>query len=304
MESPPFNMDDLFDIVTRLNSSSLPEHVDKDASTTRKSATRLIRRLESLLFPSTHPWEESPGSVSMVKQIELLGTIIWDLTQQIHRTEISAGSPSHPSSKDSLRAAFNAAQTFAAQLPDIRRILQTDITAAYDGDPAATSFHEVAATYPGFYAIMVYRLAHQLYQQHIPVLPRLMTEIAHSQTGIDIHPGACIGTHFFIDHGTGVVIGETTLVGSHVTLYQGVTLGALNFPRDAQGKIIRGEKRHPTIEDFVVIYSGATILGGTTVIGSHSVIGGNVWLTESVPEYSRVLIHPNVSLRSKKPMHC
>ena len=174
-------------------------------------------------------------------------------------------------------------------LPAVRRILATDVRAAFDGDPAARSTDEVIFAYPGLYAITVYRLAHRLHQLEVPLLPRLMTEYAHSLTGIDIHPGATIGERFVIDHGTGVVIGETTEIGDNVRIYQGVTLGALSLPRDA-GERLRGKKRHPTLEDDVIVYSGATILGGDTVIGARSVIGGNVWLTESVPPDTRVIL--------------
>lgn len=179
---------------------------------------------------------------------------------------------------------------FLEKIPGLRHALATDVIAAYDGDPAAKGYDEIIFSYPCIFTIMVYRLAHELHIQGIPLLPRIMTEFAHSETGIDIHPGAQIGNYFFIDHGTGVVIGETTVIGQNVKLYQGVTLGALSFPKDEEGHIIRGKKRHPTIEDEVVIYSGATVLGGDTVIGKGSVIGGNVWLTHSVPPRTKVLI--------------
>ena len=174
-------------------------------------------------------------------------------------------------------------------IPSLRRILATDVRAAYDGDPAAKSHDEIIFSYPGIFAITVYRVAHKLFELGVPLLPRIMTEHAHSITGIDIHPGATIGESFVIDHGTGVVIGETTKIGKNVRIYQGVTLGALSLPKDA-GKRFRGKKRHPTIEDDVIIYSGATILGGDTVIGARSVIGGNVWITESVPPDTRVMM--------------
>jgi len=174
-------------------------------------------------------------------------------------------------------------------LPEVRAMLASDVRAAFQGDPAAKSYDEIIFSYPGLLAITIYRVAHQLWEQGIPFIPRIMTEYAHSRTGIDIHPGAHIGESFFIDHGTGVVIGETTEIGNRVRLYQGVTLGALSLPRDA-GAQLRDQKRHPTIEDDVIIYSGATILGGETVIGARSVIGGNVWLTESVPPDTRVII--------------
>jgi serine O-acetyltransferase len=176
------------------------------------------------------------------------------------------------------------------KLPRIREMLDDDVQAAYDGDPAAKSFDEIIFAYPGFYAITVHRIAHELFVQEVPLLPRLLSEIAHSKTGIDIHPGAHIGRSFFIDHGTGVVIGETTEIGREVKIYQGATLGALSFPKDACGSLIRGVKRHPTLEDNVTVYAGATILGGDTVIGKGSVIGGSVWLTHSVPEATKVVI--------------
>ncbi len=176
------------------------------------------------------------------------------------------------------------------QLPELRRILALDVQAAYDGDPACKSLDEVIFCYPGLEAVTVYRLAHLLHELGVPLIPRMMTEWAHSRTGIDIHPGATIGHHFFIDHGTGVVIGETTEIGHRVKLYQGVTLGALSFPTDEQGNLVRGTKRHPTIEDRVVIYANATVLGGQTVIGHDSVIGSSVWLTWSVPPHTTVTL--------------
>lgn len=171
---------------------------------------------------------------------------------------------------------------FLKKLPDIRMVLEHDVQAAFEGDPAAKGHHEIIFCYPGIEAISIYRLAHQLLLLGIPLIPRMMTEYAHSKTGIDIHPGARIGPRFFIDHGTGVVIGETCDIGVNVKLYQGVTLGALSFPRDSSGNIIRGKKRHPTLEDDVVVYANATILGGDTIVGKGTVIGSNVWLTQSV----------------------
>ena len=182
--------------------------------------------------------------------------------------------------------------SFRARIPEVRRLLETDISAAYEGDPAATCRMEVVMAYPGLYAVTVHRLAHELYKLKVPIIPRIMSEYAHSKTGIDIHPGATIGEHFFIDHGTGVVIGETTVIGRNVRLYQGVTLGGLSFDKDANGVLVKGLKRHPNIEDNVVIYANATILGGGTTIGHDSEIGGNVWIKDSVPPYSRVYNKP------------
>lgn len=176
------------------------------------------------------------------------------------------------------------------RLPVLREWLAEDVEAAYLGDPAAHDHDEVILSYPCIQAILVHRIAHDLFTRGVPLIPRIMAEYVHGRTGIDIHPGARIGRRFFIDHGTGVVIGETTVIGDNVKLYQGVTLGALSFPKDADGLLVRHVKRHPTIEDDVVIYAGATILGGETVIGRGSVIGGNVWLTRSVEPYSKVVI--------------
>ena len=180
-----------------------------------------------------------------------------------------------------------AACAFMDSLCDIAKTLNTDIQAAYEGDPAARSNEEILLAYPAFEAISIFRLAHRLFELQVPLLPRMMTEYAHQLTGIDIHPGAVIGDYFFIDHGTGVVIGETTIIGDHVKIYQGVTLGALSL---RAGQKLKGTKRHPTIEDDVTIYSGASVLGGDTVIGEGSVIAGNTFVTESVPPHSRVLL--------------
>jgi len=174
-------------------------------------------------------------------------------------------------------------------IPSIRKTLATDVRAVYEGDPAAKSYDEIIFSYPGIFAMTVFRVAHKLFELQVPLLPRIMTEHAHGLTGIDIHPGADIGERFVIDHGTGVVIGETTVIGKNVRIYQGVTLGALSLPKDA-GELLRGKKRHPTIENDVIVYSGATILGGDTVIGARSVIGGNVWITKSVPPDTKVIM--------------
>jgi len=186
--------------------------------------------------------------------------------------------------------AADVVAAFLERLPAVMDLIAADVTAAYEGDPAATCLEEIVLAYPGVKAIFTYRLAHLLHALGVPLVPRIMTEFAHNETGVDIHPGAAIGREFFIDHGTGVVIGETTVIGDRVKLYQGVTLGALSFPRDGEGAVVRGTKRHPTLEDEVVVYAGATILGGGTVVGRGSVIGGNVWLTTSVPPGSRVTL--------------
>jgi serine O-acetyltransferase len=183
------------------------------------------------------------------------------------------------------RAAEQLCDDFLAKLPEARALLASDVDATFEGDPAAFDRNEIISSYPGIFAITVYRLAHILYEKEIPLIPRIMSEYAHSKTGIDIHPGALIGHHFMIDHGTGVVIGQTTVIGNYVKIYQGVTLGGLST---RGGQELRGVKRHPTIEDRVTIYSGASILGGETVIGAESVIGGNAFITKPVPPRTRV----------------
>ncbi len=181
---------------------------------------------------------------------------------------------------------------FLTRLPSLRDLLLEDVQAAYDGDPAATNLDEVILAYPGLLAVTVYRIAHELHEMGIPLLPRMMTEWAHSVTGCDIHPGARIGPRFFIDHATGVVVGETSVIGSDVKLYQGVTLGAISHPKDERGRVIRNMKRHPTAESGVTVYANATVLGGETVLGAGSVVGGGVFLTKSVPAGARVAMKP------------
>lgn len=196
----------------------------------------------------------------------------------------------------------NLSRLYAGQLlgrvPAIRECLKTDVQAAFEGDPAAKSFEEIVISYPYITAIAIHRVAHELYKMQVPLIPRIMNEYAHSRTGIDIHPGATIGKYFFIDHGTGVVIGETAVIGDHVKLYQGVTLGALSFPRDEMGQIIRDRKRHPTLEDNVTVYAEATILGDI-IVGKNAVIGGNVWIREAVPPGTVVAISQPESLYQK-----
>ena len=179
---------------------------------------------------------------------------------------------------------------FLERLPDIRRLLDSDAQAAYDGDPAAKSIDEIIFCYPGLEAITIHRIAHELYKLDVPLIPRVLSEWSHANTGIDIHPGAEIGPYFFIDHGTGVVIGETCEIAAHVKIYQGVTLGALSFAHDDEGRLVRNSKRHPTIEEHVVLYANATVLGGDTTVGAHSVIGASVSLTKSVPPHTQVTI--------------
>ena len=235
----------------------------------------------------------------MIRLLELLRSILYpdvfDELEEEH-TEADLEAMARQQLLEVLRRVYqeppkyeDVADALFARLPAIRETLETDIQAGYEGDPAATCPEEVMLAYPAFEAISIFRIAHELYLLKVPMLPRMMTEYAHSLTGIDIHPGATIGRSFFIDHGTGVVIGETTVIGEHVKLYQGVTLGAKSFAVQADGTLVKGNKRHPNIGSNVVIYAGATILGGDTYIGDNCVIGGNVWLTHSVEPGKRVL---------------
>lgn len=232
----------------------------------------LTRRLRSILYPEI--FEECPCTATTVIESSIEAEKILN--------EIIPWVMPDADGKEFTKAILEG-------LEGIREILETDIQAAYDGDPAAKDKTEIMLAYPGFEAVSIFRIAHLMYTLGIPYIPRIMTELAHSHTGIDIHPGANIGRYFFIDHGTGVVIGETTVIGDHVKLYQGVTLGAKSFPLGKDGNPVKGIDRHPKIGNYVVIYSGATILGGDTHIGDNSTIGGNVWLTHSVPSNSTIL---------------
>lgn len=255
----------------------------------RDAVIRVLMDLLEVIFPGysgEYDYYKSSLDGSIAGQ---LPRIYQDLTNELDQAlsclSMITGKPK--------QAAAKVAAALLEKLPEIRETLQLDCQAALDGDPATTSPDEIILAYPGFKAICVHRIAHELYAAGIPLVPRIMSEYAHSVTGIDINPGATIGKSFFIDHGTGVVIGETCVLGDNVKLYQGVTLGALSFPKDGCGRLIKGTKRHPNLEDNVTVYAGATILGDVT-IAHHSVIGGNVWLTDSIPEpYTRVLFSPS-----------
>jgi serine O-acetyltransferase len=256
----------------------------------RDAVHQVLEELIAILFPGCHGGFVPPEDDSLSEAMEdRLLTIAMHLRQQCERAfqyqcEFEQCRDCH----DCTRQSEAAVNRLLESLPAVQEILQQDMRAAYDGDPAARSIMEVVMSYPGFQAIVVHRIAHLLYAGDVPLIPRIMSEQAHSQTGIDIHPGATVGPGFFIDHGTGVVIGETCIIGRNVKLYQGVTLGAKSFPTDEHGNPIKGIKRHPEVGDNVTIYAGATILGGDTVIGAGSEIGGNVWLTHSVPPNSTV----------------
>jgi serine O-acetyltransferase len=237
-----------------------------------------------LLFPGFH--DEQPILSSELEAItstrveQLAGRLSLEICKSL-KTRIPGGCP--------LELANEIVAGFLGELHTVREVLRTDVEAAYEGDPAAQSYEEIIVAYPSIEAVAIQRLAHLLYRQDLPLVPRMMTEWAHGRTGIDIHPGARIGTHFFIDHGTGVVIGETSVIGSHVKFYQGVSLGAKSFQKDAVGRLVKGGKRHPDVGDNVTIYANTIILGADTVIGAGSTIGGNVFLTHSVPPDSLVI---------------
>jgi serine O-acetyltransferase len=264
-------------------------HLDRMPLPSREDAAAIMEALEEIIYPGYYTAGGVTHQGIIYRVQERIGWLFEHMRDQISRGLRHMKSLDGDLCLTPDDVAEECAYMFIEQLPRVRRMLAKDIQAAYDGDPAAHCIDEIILSYPAIYAITAYRVAHELYRMDVPILPRMLTELAHSRTGIDIHPGAEIGESFFIDHGTGVVIGETTIIGNNVKLYQGVTLGALSFPKDEKGRLIRGKKRHPTIEDSVVIYAGATILGGETVIGEGSVIGGNVWLTESVPAGSRVV---------------
>lgn len=231
---------------------------------------------------------------------EILARVSGELRSQIIRAINYNCRMEHCDTCDVPQTATAAVAHLLNCLPEIRETLKTDVIAAYEGDPAAKNLDEIVLSYPGVRAITIHRLAHELYLKQVPLIPRMMNEHAHRTTGIDIHPGATIGRYFFIDHGTGTVIGETAVIGERVKLYQGVTLGALSFPKDADGNIIKGVKRHPHLEDQVTIYSGATILGNIT-IGRGAVIGGNAWVTEAVaPGTSVTIPKPELHFRARK----
>jgi len=264
-------------------------HIDYEPIPSEGYVVDIINKLREILFPGYFT-REKIDPVNLKYYIGQAVSVLFDmLSEQI------AHSIRHECFRYDLpcteceEQGQKFALTLLESIPSIRKILATDVQATYIGDPAAKSHDEIIFSYPGIFAITVYRVAHKLFEFKVPLLPRIMTEYAHSLTGIDIHPGANIGESFCIDHGTGVVIGETTVIGKNVRIYQGVTLGALSLPKNA-GEHLRGKKRHPTIEDDVIIYSGATILGGDTVIGTRSVIGGNVWITKTVPPDTKVIM--------------
>jgi len=242
----------------------------------------ILELLTELLFPGyTGKRTITKSNVNFIIG-DLLFQVYTELSEQIERAYKYRCRLTNCDTGDCRKMAQDVTRQLLDKLPEIRELLKGDVRAAFDGDPAAKSYEEIVISYPCIIAIAAYRIAHELYLRDVPLIPRIMSESAHTKTGIDIHPGATIGKNFFIDHGTGVVVGETTIIGENVKIYQGATLGALSFRKDERGRVIKGGKRHPTIEDNVTIYAEATILGDVT-IGKGAVIGGNVWIKESVP---------------------
>ncbi|MCR5253710.1 MAG: serine acetyltransferase [Treponema sp.] len=263
---------------------------DSDSFPNRQNVVEILGDIQTLVFPGFKKAEDiDPINIRYVTG-QKVNNVIAKLTKEIQKaliytlsTKAKSDCKQNPTNSKCFQLAEEVATGLIEEIPEIRRKIQLDVIAAFNGDPAAKSNEEVILSYPGLEAILVYRIAHYLYENGVPIVPRIMSEHVHGKTGIDIHPGAKIGESFFIDHGTGVVIGETCIIGTNVKIYQGVTLGALSVK-----KSLTGNKRHPTIEDDVTIYANATILGGETVIGKGSTIGGNTWVTKSVPANSLI----------------
>ena len=275
-------MNDRLDLINQLNSINDSDIRQATFIPNYRNIIALIHATQALLLPELHVRNESNETTQLNASLNnnaSLNTVTSNALDTIERI-IFHELQCYTSNTIKIRETCNK---FINTLPTIKKLLLTDIQAMYEGDPACTSKVEVTLAYPGFYAMLIHRTAHALYELNVPLIPRLMSEYAHRKTGIDIHPGAKIGAYFCIDHGTGIVIGETTVIGEHVKLYQGVTLGAKSFSLDEQGNPVKGGKRHPNIGDNVVIYANATILGGQTTIGSGSVIAANAWINRSIP---------------------
>lgn len=285
-------------IVETYDSEDGINHIEGPNLPSRDRVVEIVTNFLNVLFPGYYEKQELSKEDVTSYIWEKIASIYHLLSREVFK---SLNSPYGKQEDEKTLSDQSIEITFAIlnKIPHIREKLRGDVSAAYEGDPAAKSLDEIIVSYPGIEAIAVYRVAHELHLLKAPLIPRIMTEYAHSKTGIDIHPGSSIGENFFIDHGTGVVIGETAEIGNNIRIYQGVTLGALGVEKNADGKIKRGKKRHPTIKDNVIIYAGATILGGKTVVGEHSVIGGNVWLTECVPPHT-ILINKTPELTQIK----
>ena len=276
------------------------QHLNRRFLPSRDEILTIVKLLLELFYPGYFGRQDLTDENLGFHVGTLLSTLRAKLEEQVETclcfAEECEGRGDHACADEARRVTA----AFLERLPAVRDALVLDVQAAYDGDPAASSLDEVILAYPGLLAVTVHRVAHELHVMGVPLMPRIMSEWAHSRSGTDIHPGARIGRSFFIDHATGVVVGETTTIGSNVKLYQGVTLGALSIPKDERGRVIRDTKRHPTVEDGVTIYANATVLGGHTVIGEDSVVGGSVFVTESVPASTRVALRPpEMTVRAK-----
>jgi serine O-acetyltransferase len=273
-------------------------NIDGSNLPSKRAIASICEDLLQLLFPGFHDQEPIHSKELRRATSYRIGSIADRLLEEVCKS-LRVGQPDCP-----MREAERIVLCFLESLPAVRELLRTDVQAAYEGDPATSNYDEIILSYPFLEAIAIQRCAHCFYNEKVPLLPRMMTEWAHGRTGIDIHPGAKIGSHFFIDHGTGVVIGETCVIGSHVKLYHGVTLGAKSFQKDDQGRIVKGGKRHPNVEDYVTVYPNSTVLGGETVIGAGSTIGGNVFLQHSVPPNMLVYYEETqIKMFEKKPRH-
>jgi serine O-acetyltransferase len=302
MEKDTLTDEDIKEVVEKIvltyRGDSGINFIDASNLPAREKILEVLDLLTELLFPGyTGKRAVTKTNISFIVG-DILCEVQAELCDQMERAYKYACRIKECDDCDCRMKAESVTKHLLTRLPEIRELLKGDVIAAFDGDPAAQSYEEIVISYPCITAIATYRIAHELYLKDVPLIPRIMSECAHSKTGIDIHPGARIGRNFFIDHGTGVVIGETTIIGDNVKIYQGTTLGAMSFPKDERGKIIKGAKRHPTIEDNVTIYAEATILGDV-VIGKNAVIGGNVWVKESVPAGVTV-VTPNAELVYKR----
>ena len=283
-EQPLQNHEEIVSQINMIQESHAEEEAARlDYLPDKNEVTEILALLRRLIFPGYFDENETGPKNRAYETGSLVAQVKHKLSRQICRA-LNLNSEKGECA-DRFSCAGGICDAFVTRLPALIELLYSDVRAACEGDPAAKSEHEVIFSYPGIFAISVYRIAHELHLLSVPLIPRMMTEYAHSLTGIDIHPGAQIGHHFFIDHGTGIVIGETTQIGDYAKLYQGVTLGALST---RGGRSLKGKKRHPTLGDEVTVYSGASILGGDTLIGSKCIIGGNVFLTKSVPPNTRV----------------
>jgi serine O-acetyltransferase len=293
---PPDGIAPLVDaLLESYRSDRRAQHINKRYLPSRDEAIEILHLLFQLFYPGYFGRQDLTDENLGYHVGVVLSTLREKLERQIELCLCYRGEAGDDGRADvplCRNEGKRITRAFLERLPSLRTLLLEDIQAAYEGDPAALNFDEIILAYPGLLAITVYRIAHELYALGVPMMPRIMTEWAHAQTGADIHPGARIGRAFFIDHATGAVIGETTVIGDQVKLYQGVTLGALSIKRDARGRAIRGTKRHPTVEDGVTIYANATVLGGTTTLGKSSVVGGSVFVTKSVPEGAKVALKP------------